>query len=301
MPKSITLSVPDGSTMRFCGLMSRWMTPSLVGHLERAAQLLADGEHDRHREGAAALDDVLERLALHQLHRDEVQARHLAEVVRPHHVPVRDLPRQLDLLLEALQRRRLGPHRFGEERLDRDRLLQLAVPGPVHDAHAADAEHALDLVAPREQLAGLEGARRLHRADDGGRGHAAGRRCSGVVAPGRRRAEVLDQLLLRRPAPPPSAGTPRPARRSRRGSAPPPGRVVAVGDAAREPHQRPHRPPDLSRHQPRGAERQHAARPAARASSVRCSSRNPASSALARAQHQVAAQRLAAAVGERRR
>ena len=261
--------------------MSRWMIALLVGHLERAAQLLADRQHHRHRQGPARHDHVLQRLALDELHRDVVEPAHLAEVVGPHHVPVRDPPRQLDLLLEALERRGLGPYRVGEEGLDRDRLLQLAVPRPVDDAHPAHAQHPLDLVAPVEHLARLGRARhRLHRARQRGRGPPGTGGEKRLRRARRRCAQVLDQLPLgleflhhplerARQLADLVAG----AHLHRRG-------VVAVGDAAGQGHERPHRPPDLARHQPPPPPaRAPSPTSIARTSSVRWSRRNAASSA----------------------
>ena len=84
---------------------------------------------------------------------------------------MRDAPRQTDFLLEAIEPGAAASHRLRLERLDGDRLLQLAVECPVHDAHAAGADHLLDLVAPgergaRPQLVAADGADRgRHRVD----------------------------------------------------------------------------------------------------------------------------------------
>ena len=172
--------------------------PLLVGNLQSAAQLLADGQHHGDRQRAPALDEVLERLPLHELHRDEVEPVHLAEVVGPDDVAVGDLPRQPDLLLEPLQRRRLRLRCIHSQRLDRDQLAQLLVPGAVHDPHPAHAEHALDLVPAGERGARRQHPRfRLHLTRDGGRCDAAHRgvhRPRNLVGGG---AHHLDQLLLR--------------------------------------------------------------------------------------------------------
>ena len=68
----------------------------------------------RRRVGSAPrlADQVLEGDALDVLHRDVGDAARLAEVVGAQHVPVRDAARELELLLEALEERRVGGERL---------------------------------------------------------------------------------------------------------------------------------------------------------------------------------------------
>ena len=68
---------------------------------------------------------------------------------------MRDPARQADLLLEAVEKRRVGRERVAAERLDRDDVVQVPVMGLVHDAHAPLPEDRLDLVAGGEELADL--------------------------------------------------------------------------------------------------------------------------------------------------
>src|SRR5437867_2097537 len=128
--------------------------PLLVRHFERAAQLLADRERDRDRQSAATRDELVERRPLDVLHGEVVHPVHLAQVVSADHIAMGDLAREADLLLEALQRDALARERLRAQRLDRHRLLQLAVERAVHDAHAAHAEHFLHVVAVGEHTAG---------------------------------------------------------------------------------------------------------------------------------------------------
>ena len=146
--------------------------PLLVRHLERAAQLFADGQGDGHRQRAAGRDELLQRRALHVFHREVVRPVHFAQVVGPDHVAVGDLAGEADLLLEALERDAASDQCFGTERLDRHGLLQLAVERPVHHTHPARPEDLLHLVAVGEQRSGPQcvagrrrssGSRRLRR------------------------------------------------------------------------------------------------------------------------------------------
>src|SRR5262249_61282040 len=79
----------------------------------------------------------------------------LAVVVHAADVPVVDLAGQADLGLEAPGH--LGVLRdLGTQDLERDRVLERAVPGLVDGAHRARAQRLLDLVAGRDDGAGCE-------------------------------------------------------------------------------------------------------------------------------------------------
>ena len=128
----------------------------LVGHLQRAAQLFADGQGHRQRELAPDPDQLFQGRALDVLHGEVIRTVHLAEVVRPHHVAVGDLARQPDLLLEALQGDPVAREGFGTERLDGHRLLQLAVERAIDHAHPARPQDLLHFVPIGEQGPGPE-------------------------------------------------------------------------------------------------------------------------------------------------
>ena len=100
--------------------------------------------HDaRHRQLALAFQDRREFLPFEERHRDVLDAAHVAHVVHPHDVLVRDPAGEQQLLLEpALQHaRRVGIRRhLRPNRLQGDDDLEHLVPGLVDGAHAAGAE-----------------------------------------------------------------------------------------------------------------------------------------------------------------
>ena len=108
------------------------------------------------RELAFALEQGRKVLALDVRHRDVLDALHLAEVVDAHHVAVRDLPREEELLLEAalerLRRRRVRAG-FRPDDLYGDHDAELGIPRLIHCAHAAEAKQSDDVVAIAEILA----------------------------------------------------------------------------------------------------------------------------------------------------
>ena len=115
IPKSMTLIWPQRVTITLPGLMSRCTTPASVRVLERGQDAADDvaGLGGRHR---AVLDEVLQQLAVDELHHDERQLRlaaagleHrlLARVEDPHDRRVRHPRRGLRLLAEAHAERRV--------------------------------------------------------------------------------------------------------------------------------------------------------------------------------------------------
>ena len=84
------------------------------------------------------------------------------------------------------------------QRLDRDDVVEVAVVRAVDDAHAAAAEHSLDLVAGREELADHGLAPGARRGGDGGPRHGLGvrrhrhRQRRDVLLEGRLLAELLE-------------------------------------------------------------------------------------------------------------
>ena len=120
MPKSMIFRPPVASMMMFCGLMSRWMTPTSCAAARPAQICLAMRRPDGRRQDVARLDELLQREPLDELHREVAQAARLAEVVRAQDVRVRDPAREADLLLEPVEQRRVRGERLAAQRLDRD-------------------------------------------------------------------------------------------------------------------------------------------------------------------------------------
>ena len=98
---------------------------------------------------AVVAQDLRARLPLDVLHHDEVLAAALvaAGVEHLHDVRVHEARRRLRLALEARDERRVVGEVLGEQ-LDRDLALQAQVEREVHGRHAAEAEPALEPVAP---------------------------------------------------------------------------------------------------------------------------------------------------------
>ena len=96
-------------------------------------------------------DPLAQRLALEQLHRDEVLALVLVDLVDGADAGVVEGGGGAGLALEALERGRVPRHLRGQE-LERDVAAELRVLGLVDDAHAAAAELRRDPVV-RDRLA----------------------------------------------------------------------------------------------------------------------------------------------------
>ena len=109
------------------------------------------------RKAADATEQRREILAVDVLHRQERVAFELADVVHAAHVGMRDLPRHADFRMELRQPRRIAIERLGEE-LQRDRLAELQIVGPIHLAHTAPTEAPDDPVAAVEDGSGRESA-----------------------------------------------------------------------------------------------------------------------------------------------
>ena len=86
-----------------------------------------------------AVDAVLQRLALEQLHRDEGPAAVVADFVDGADVRVVQRRGGARFALESRQRLRVARPLVGQE-LQGHRPVQARVLGPVDDAHAATAE-----------------------------------------------------------------------------------------------------------------------------------------------------------------
>ena len=92
-----------------------------------------------------AVDDLVERLPLEQLHREEPLSLELVDGVDGADVRMVEGRRGARLALEPFDGRRRGRH-FGRQELQRDRTAEPEILGLVHDTHAARADALDDLV-----------------------------------------------------------------------------------------------------------------------------------------------------------
>jgi hypothetical protein len=138
----------------------------------RRRQPLPHLAHDRQRfleaQLAVAAQPLLERLAGEQLHAEEADLRPLSfrllqavaeQVEDAAHIRVGDLAGQLDLAPEAVE----GAFEVGDlgaNRLQGYAVAQLEILGLVDVPHAAVADEADDLEAPRQHLPGCQMDRR---------------------------------------------------------------------------------------------------------------------------------------------
>ena len=126
-----------------------------VGGDEAGRDAPRDLHHAGHGQLALAFQDRRQLLALEERHRDVLDAAHVAHVVHPHDVLVRDPAGEQQLLLEpALEHaRRLGIRgHLRANRLQGDDNLEDLVPGLVDRTHAAGAEQLENLVAETQLL-----------------------------------------------------------------------------------------------------------------------------------------------------
>jgi hypothetical protein len=117
----------------------------LVGGFEAAGHLACDPQ-DLVVGERAFVHSVLEGLALHQLHGQELDSLFVFEAVDRCDVRVLQAGQQSRLALEARDAFRVARHLSGQD-LDRDLATELGVARAIDLAHAALAESADDFVA----------------------------------------------------------------------------------------------------------------------------------------------------------
>ena len=100
---------------------------------------------------AALVEDLPQRAAVDMVHRQEVQVAVLADVVDAHDVLVRDLAREHQFLLEALEHARI--RLVGAQRLQGDVDVQPLVVHAIDHAHRADAGETDHAIAAGDQRA----------------------------------------------------------------------------------------------------------------------------------------------------
>ena len=181
MPKSMISASPPSGTGSSAGLLDHDVLglevavddALFVRGGETLRHLLRDRDHARQRQRVAAAQDLRQRLAFDERHRQVLDAVDLAEVVNADDVLVGDLAREHQLALEALFELLRGGRvrlRRRTNHLDRHRDAELVVEGLVDGAHAAGAEQLQDRVARVDLLPRLErsitGAGRAGAATD---------------------------------------------------------------------------------------------------------------------------------------
>ena len=160
-PKSRTLAWPAGVTMTFVGLMSRWTMPAAWATASASAIWMA-------MESAASVsrgrpsEQLLEGLALDELHHDVGEPVLLAHVVDRADVGVLQGRAQAGLALEAAAGG-LALGQLGAQRLDDHGPVEPQVLGAVGGGLAALAELPDDPVV-RERPAWLQGDHRVRRS-----------------------------------------------------------------------------------------------------------------------------------------
>ena len=155
IPKSVTLARPSSSTITLWGLMSRCMTPLLVREAGGAQDLDDDVDRAVRRHRRLLADELLERAAVEELHRDVVGAVPLAAVEDADDVGVLEAGGRGGLAAEALDELLV----LGEaavEQLQRHPAAELLVLGAVDVGHAARAEAVEHPVAPVDDRVALD-------------------------------------------------------------------------------------------------------------------------------------------------
>src|SRR5262249_22217797 len=139
-------------------------------------------------EPSDAAQQRAEVLAIDVLHREKIQALHLAEIVDAADIGMGYLACDADLAAEPLERRLVVRDRLGQE-FERHLLVERQIVGAVTLAHASLTEHGDDAVAPAEQLARSEAALRPRTgrcaARPSRRAARNGLRCKRIGAAGR--------------------------------------------------------------------------------------------------------------------
>ena len=133
----------------FCGLKSRWTTPSLCAASSAPHNMPGDLQRALHRQLALGGEKLMQVLSLDIRHGDELHSGGLAQVVNAQDVLVGNFAGQQQFLLEALLHRGVQ-RQAGTDQLERHGSVQFLVPGLVNRAHAALSKHAVDAIAGAE-------------------------------------------------------------------------------------------------------------------------------------------------------
>jgi hypothetical protein len=126
-----------------------------VSRREAVADPLRDRETAAERQDPLLLLDFLQSLPREVLHRHELFALDLDEVVNAADVLVGDPAGQDDFPAQRLPPFRREP--VGADPLQGDFGVELQIPGAVNDPHAAEPQHLVDAVAAAEDRPGSVG------------------------------------------------------------------------------------------------------------------------------------------------
>ena len=148
MPKSVTLTSPSGVMRMLPGFTSRWTTPWRCAKASAAATPAPMVAIWRGGSALGVAQHGGERTALDVLHDDEVRPVVLSPVEHRDDVGVGQVGGGLGLPPEPLDEGAVDGE-LGEQHLERDRSLELAVHGPVDLGHAAAGDQMGQLVATR--------------------------------------------------------------------------------------------------------------------------------------------------------
>jgi hypothetical protein len=110
--------------------------PLLVGRRQAGAKLLGNLQPLVHGQSADAAQQSLQVLAVDVLHRQEMLAAHLVDIVNPANVGMRDLPGQAHLAQEHLEPPRALRDLVRQE-FEGHRMAELQIVGAIDLSHAA--------------------------------------------------------------------------------------------------------------------------------------------------------------------
>ena len=143
MPKSITLTSPDGVSITLAGFRSRWMTPAPWAYCS-ASSTCSHEHHGARNLHRPVLDQFLEGFALEKLHHHQEVVPVAGQLVDGADPAVIQLRERHGLAAKALDRFLID--QVGVEHLDRDAAIERFVDRLVDGAHPASADLLDDAV-----------------------------------------------------------------------------------------------------------------------------------------------------------
>ena len=195
-----------------------------VRRFEGLADLLDDADSIVGWQLLSLMDEGAKVVAFDELHRDELHAVGITEVVDADDIAVRDLRGEDQLLLEALDYGGVAGE-FAADGLEGDDAVQFEVTGLVDGSHATLAEKGEDFIALAEDVSGLkDGLAAEDRVADGAAGREGGRSLAGGWRRSHIRRCVAGELRFRRRA--------FPFKRRAQTAVPPRREVVVRGDSS---------------------------------------------------------------------